>query len=85
MLPRGEALTGQPCWPATPTSGWRGSARSTSGTGSDYAPATESQGCKASTGNKAPPGEHYGLEGDAFLVGLVAGEGDGLVISSSTL
>ena len=32
-----------------------------------------------------PPGEHYGPGGDAFLVGLVVGEGDGLVISSSTL
>jgi hypothetical protein len=72
---QGEALAGQPCWPATPTSGRRGSARSTSGT--DDVPATESQ-------RRGPPWEHYGPGGDAFLVGLVVGEGDGLVIFSST-
>jgi hypothetical protein len=34
--------------------------------------------------DELPPGQHYGPGGDAFLVGLVVGEGDGLVIRSST-
>ena len=50
-----------------------------------HPPRARASPCKASTGNnELPPWDHYGPGGDAFLVGLVVGEGDGLVTFSST-
>ena len=71
---QGEALAGQPCWPDVGAAGECPVHFGHRRCSRDGEPAP-----------RAPVGEHYGPGGDAFLVGLVVGEGDGLVISSRTL